>query len=76
MDKAKPIEGEENKPAVTGDAFNSTMIELNEGNFEKKLGREHDQLLVVFYAPWCPHWQELLPKLDLLDKSFQHHGLG
>ena len=52
LDKAKPIEGEENKPAVTGDAFNSTMIELNEGNFEKKLGREHDQLLVVFYAPW------------------------
>jgi thioredoxin-like negative regulator of GroEL len=51
MDKV-PNAWEEDKPAITGAHLNSTIIELNEGNLERKLGREHDQLLVIFYAPW------------------------
>jgi len=66
---------DEPAPLPSADSLESKIIVLNDTDFEKRLGKELDQLFVVFYAPWCPHWQQFEPELILLDKSLQHHKM-
>ncbi|MCL4549363.1 MAG: redoxin domain-containing protein [Bacteroidetes bacterium] len=48
-------------PNILLQETNGKQIELNKINSEK--------ILILFYASWCPHCQELLPKLNELKKK-------
>mgnify|MGYP000785344423 FL=1 len=38
------------------------MIEiLNEGNFDEKVLQSSGNVLVEFFATWCPHCQRMMP---------------
>ena len=41
----------------------SKVIDLNDENFEEQLTL-YENLLILFYAPYCHHSQKLLPLLD------------
>lgn len=47
----------------------ATVVALNESNFETIIGKDKPAL-VEFYAPWCPHCQELAPIYFELSKVY------
>ena len=41
------------------------MIEiLNEGNFDEKVQKSSGNVLVEFFAAWCPHCQRMMPIIN------------
>lgn len=41
------------------------MIEiLNEGNFDEKVLQSSGNVLVEFFATWCPHCQRMIPIIN------------
>ena len=41
------------------------MIEiLNEGNFDEKVLQSSGNVLVEFFATWCPHCQRMMPIIN------------
>ena len=41
------------------------MIEiLNEGNFDEKVLKSSGNVLVEFFATWCPHCQRMMPIIN------------
>lgn len=46
------------------------MIEiLNEGNFDEKVLKSSGNVLVEFFATWCPHCQRMMPIInDVADR--------
>jgi len=39
---------------------------LTDANFAAKI-KEHKWIMVVFYAPWCPHCKQFVPKVHLAE---------
>jgi len=50
--------------ALVGLAYCSDVIELTDANFDQNL-KEHDVVLVEFFAPWCGHCKTLAPKYEV-----------
>jgi len=37
---------------------------------------ENEYTFVMFYAPWCPHCQEMLPKLEAVSRVCKRHNVN
>ena len=47
----------------------SSVIQLDNKNFVKKVLKSNNLWLVLFYAPWCGHCQQFHPEYEKLAKS-------
>jgi protein disulfide-isomerase A1 len=56
--------------------FDSTedVLVLDEENFNEEVAL-WDRLLVMFYAPWCPHSQQLLPEWEKASELLGNHPM-
>ena len=49
-----------------------SLVETNEANFNNEVINQSTTkpVLVYFYAPWCPHCQELTPRLETVASEY------
>jgi len=59
--------------AETDYAEDGGILVLNDANFKKAL-KEHEFLLVKFYAPWCGHCKKLAPQYSEAAALLKHMG--
>ena len=52
--------------------MNFSLVETNEANFNTEVINQSatKPVLVYFYAPWCPHCQELTPRLERIASEY------
>ena len=52
--------------------MNFSVVEVNETNFNNEVINQSTTkpVLVYFYAPWCPHCQELTPRLETVASEY------
>ena len=48
---------------VLNTVLGSDVLDYSRGNFRRNV-RKHDTILVVFFAPWCPHYKRLAPEYE------------
>jgi peroxiredoxin len=61
MDQAKYLKTENTVPNIISQDLSGKQVELNK--------IKADQMLLIFYATWCPHCQSLLPQINELYKN-------
>ena len=52
-----------------------SILVLNDDNFDAAL-RDHSNIMVKFYAPWCSHCQSLAPEYSKAAKLLEENGSG
>ncbi|KAI3635495.1 hypothetical protein MIR68_006133 [Amoeboaphelidium protococcarum] len=62
----------QDKTGVGAKLPESSVIVLDDDNFDKVVKNESVATLVEFYAPWCGHCQQLAPIYEKLAKAFEN----
>ncbi|KAF9436197.1 hypothetical protein BGZ76_004581 [Entomortierella beljakovae] len=58
--------------SFNAEAVHSNVQVLTDNNIEEKIHKSGKAYFVEFYAPWCPHCQDLVPTIEKVGRDFRN----
>ncbi|KAL7950351.1 thioredoxin domain-containing protein [Trichoderma barbatum] len=66
----KKVEKKPKKPVATPNE-DGVSVSLTAENFQRLVTMTHDPWFIKFYAPWCPHCQDMAPTWEQVAKTMK-----